>query len=47
MERQQGCVMIKLPAGESAVAGTGLSVCVSMNWKGEAARGANGVSSES
>lgn len=37
IERQQGSIMIKLTAGKSALAETGLSLRISMNWEGETA----------
>lgn len=39
IERQQGSMTIKLTAGKSALAGTGLSLRIGMNWKGETAGG--------
>lgn len=37
IEGQQGSITIKLAAGKSALAETGLSLWISMNWKGETA----------
>lgn len=35
--RQQGSITIKLAAGKSALAETGLSLRINMNWEGETA----------
>lgn len=40
IKRQQGSILIKSTAEKSALAGTGLSLRIGMNWEEETARGA-------
>lgn len=37
IKRQQESILIKSTAGKSALAGTGLSLQISMNWEGKTA----------
>lgn len=40
IKRQQESILIKSTAEKSALAGTGLSLCISVNWEGDTAQGA-------